>query len=139
LIGRGYYLPGIRKDNGKGLPEREAGNLYYSRGQPMGALSSWAMLAFTHHAIVQWAAARSIYKDKPEWFKDYAVLGDDIVIGDQKVAREYLKLMELLGVSISSHKSLVSVKKPVCEFAKRFFGFSEDLSGVPWPEALLGP
>lgn len=30
-------------------------SLRYAVGQPMGALSSWAMLAFTHHAIVQWA------------------------------------------------------------------------------------
>jgi hypothetical protein len=30
----------------------------YSVGQPMGALSSWGMLALTHHMIVQFAAQR---------------------------------------------------------------------------------
>lgn len=137
LIGRAYLFPGVKR--GKGLPEMEPSLLHYGRGQPMGALSSWAMLAFTHHAIVQWAAARSIYKDKQEWFTDYAVLGDDIVIGDRGVAREYLLIMDQLGVAISVHKSLVSERRPVCEFAKRFFSKAEDLSGVPWPEALLGP
>jgi hypothetical protein len=28
----------------------------YSVGQPMGALSSWAMLAITHHAMMQFSA-----------------------------------------------------------------------------------
>lgn len=32
------------------------GKLKYSVGQPMGALSSWAMLALTHHFLVQMAA-----------------------------------------------------------------------------------
>lgn len=31
----------------------------YSVGQPMGALSSWAMLAMVHHAIVQFSAFRA--------------------------------------------------------------------------------
>jgi hypothetical protein len=28
----------------------------YAVGQPMGALSSWAMLAITHHMIMQYCA-----------------------------------------------------------------------------------
>jgi hypothetical protein len=44
LVGRTYYFKG---------------NEYsYSVGQPMGALSSWAMLALTHHIIIQTAARR---------------------------------------------------------------------------------
>lgn len=34
------------------LPEDLPESVTYSVGQPMGALSSWAMLALTHHAIV---------------------------------------------------------------------------------------
>lgn len=33
-------------------------NIRYTVGQPMGALSSWAMLALTHHLIVQFCAIR---------------------------------------------------------------------------------
>jgi hypothetical protein len=35
------------------------GKYRYSVGQPMGALSSWGMLALTHHCLVQMAAKRS--------------------------------------------------------------------------------
>lgn len=46
LIGRAYFAP----PNRVGVPE---GNYSYAVGQPMGALSSWAMLAITHHLLVQ--------------------------------------------------------------------------------------
>jgi len=35
------------------------GSYRYEVGQPMGCLSSWPMLAITHHLIVQVAARRS--------------------------------------------------------------------------------
>jgi hypothetical protein len=47
LTNRDYVVP-FRK--GENLPE----SVRYSTGQPMGALSSWAMLALTHHLIVQY-------------------------------------------------------------------------------------
>jgi hypothetical protein len=98
----------------------------------MGALSSWAMLAFTHHAIVQWAALRGgVTSETERWFKDYAVLGDDVVIGDPRVVNEYRNLMGLLGVECSEAKSLAAPKRVTCEFAKRFFVQTEDASGVP--------
>lgn len=88
--------------------------LRYSVGQPMGALSSWPMLALTHHVIVQIAALRvGIYN-----FCDYALLGDDIVIANDEVAREYHRIMTaVLGVEINDFKSLVS--DHCFEFAKR--------------------
>jgi hypothetical protein len=88
----------------------------YSVGQPMGAYSSWAMLALTHHVIVRCAALNSGIQH----FADYAILGDDIVIANKLVADEYLKLMGLLGVSINLNKSLISTE--FAEFAKRWMG-----------------
>lgn len=68
-----------------------AGETYrYAVGQPMGALSSWGMLALTHHLLVQLAAFRV---GKTTWFEDYALLGDDIVIADRAVAESYHFLM----------------------------------------------
>jgi len=87
----------------------------YEVGQPMGALSSWAMLALTHHFIVQLAASRSGFKT---WFLDYALLGDDIVICDSQVAIHYQSIMKSLGLEINLSKSLIS-KIGVMEFAKR--------------------
>jgi len=134
LIGRSYYFPGVKS---KGL-NHQSEDLFYARGQPMGALSSWAMLALTHHAIVQWAAYRAASTNTHKgWFTHYAVLGDDIVIGDREVAKQYLWIMRELGVEISGHKSLVSTKKSVCEFAKKFFVNTKDLSGVPIAEAFV--
>lgn len=88
----------------------------YSVGQPMGAYSSWAMLAFTHHVIVQVAAYRVGWR---VWFPHYGLLGDDIVIADTSVAEAYSSLMAYLGVPINMSKSLVS-EKGCLEFAKRW-------------------
>nr|UTQ48826.1 RNA-dependent RNA polymerase [Monilinia fructicola mitovirus 9] len=90
--------------------------LKYSIGQPMGALSSWGMLALTHHTIVQVAAQRCGFK---ELFLDYALLGDDICIAHKAVADEYLIIMRDLGVEINLSKSLISATG-VVEFAKRW-------------------
>lgn len=69
------------------------------------------------------------------WFELYAVLGDDVIIGDSAVAAEYLVVMETLGVGIGLAKSLVSPTKLVGEFAKRFF-IPRDASMVPLKEVI---
>jgi hypothetical protein len=79
----------------------------------MGAYSSWAMLAITHHVIVRMAAMKVGLKG----FSDYAVLGDDVVICNDDVAAQYLILMETLGLNINLSKSVQS--KDFAEFAKR--------------------
>lgn len=84
------------------------------------------MLALTHHVIVQIAARRSGFKS---WFKDYAVLGDDIVIANKAVSNSYLFIMETLGVDINMSKSLVSTTGSL-EFAKRLIVESKDVSPI---------
>lgn len=92
------------------------------------------MLALTHHLIVQRAAARAGRTSINGWYtKAYAVLGDDIVICDGEVARQYRKIMLELGVQISAAKSLVS-HNGCLEFAKRFFVNQVDCSPVPLKE-----
>lgn len=107
----------------------------YAVGQPMGALSSWAMLALTHHAIVQWASylVNKTGWGSNRWFKDYAILGDDIVIKNAAVASKYLEILGRLGVKVNLSKSLISRKKRVCEFAKKYFT-PKDSSPVPFSE-----
>lgn len=54
------------------------------------------------------------------------------------MAREYLRLMETLGVGIGLHKSLISRKgKKVIEFAKRFL-IPEEATPLPVKEFLAG-
>jgi hypothetical protein len=120
LVDRDYYL--------KGKPLR------YGTGQPMGALSSWAMLALTHHFIVQVSAWRASVVPVGTWFKAYALLGDDIVIAHSAVAREYLHLMEMLAVPINKSKSIISKSGLGLEFAKRTFYKGQDVSPIPFRE-----
>lgn len=61
------------------------------------------------------------------------MLGDDIVIANYAVAKEYLVLMDHLGVAVGLAKSLVS-KNATCEFAKRTFFEGVDVSPMPVKE-----
>jgi len=131
LVSREYALP-ERACESSGLDK-----VYYSVGQPMGALTSWAMLALTHHAIVQWSAHRAGVIKAGEWFSDYAVLGDDIVLANEKVSREYLLILKELGVTVGLAKSLESTRGAL-EFAKRFIVGNVNLSPVPIVEVVAG-
>ncbi|DAB41747.1 RNA-dependent RNA polymerase [Dahlia pinnata mitovirus 1] len=88
----------------------------FTRGQPLGFYSSWPSFALTHHMVV-WLAAWRVYPTQK--FKDYALLGDDIVIADEGVAKVYKSIMEEMGGVINIDKSLVS-HSGCCEFAKKF-------------------
>nr|AWY10985.1 RNA-dependent RNA polymerase [Sclerotinia sclerotiorum mitovirus 27] len=103
----------------------------YSVGQPMGALSSWGMLALTHHLVIQYAA--SLAFRRVVLFKDYIVLGDDVVIADKSVADVYHYLMTVcLRVDINMAKGLSS---PIAlEFAKRFYVDGLDASPLSLKE-----
>lgn len=91
--------------------------LVFVAGQPLGYHASWPLFALTHHYVV-WLAAEEAYPGR--YFRDYALLGDDIVIADQRVAEAYQRLLDKLQVSISKAKSLVSDTGHF-EFAKQFW------------------
>lgn len=125
LVGRLYEVPSSIRRLGMKIPKSTS----YAVGQPMGALSSWALLALTHHFIVQFAAYLS---GSSRWFEAYVVLGDDIVIFDNDVAEKYLSIMEDLGVGINLVKSVQS--KDSFEFAKRNFTKGADVSPLSFKE-----
>jgi hypothetical protein len=129
LVGRAYGLPRSAKSWNLGFDR-----VFYAVGQPMGAFSSWAMLALTHHAIVQYASFR--VNPAPGWFLLYAVLGDDVVIADRAVAQEYLRIMKDIGVEVGLAKSLVS-KDGSLEFAKRTWIRGRDATPVSLAEMLV--
>lgn len=102
----------------------------YGCGQPMGLLSSWAVFSLTHHAIIEYAA----FKEGFPAFRDYCMLGDDVVICNRRVASRYLKLMKEIGVDISIPKSFISKGNHmghICEFAKRVLVNGVDMSPIP--------
>lgn len=144
LVSRSYFMPDRPKVGSKlykdtlGLNIPWGAELKYSVGQPMGALSSWAMLALTHHCIVQYAAFKAKVRTVGPWFDGYEVLGDDLVIFDDKVAEQYIAFMEDIGVDTNPSKSIPSPERPVCEFAKRTSIGINDVSGLSWKEMLQG-
>jgi hypothetical protein len=117
-------------------------HISYTRGQPMGALSSWAALALLHHYIVQYAAYRVF--NKIQTFTQYRVLGDDIVIGNREVAESYLKVCEEFSIPIGLAKSVVSPKTShegkkgdrLFQFANQIALGSENISPLSLKEEI---
>lgn len=99
----------------------------YSVGTPMGSYTSWAMLAYVHHLIVSWCWY-TVYGVFPH-VGSYIILGDDIVLADDKVAKKYISVMTRLGVDISFAKTHVS--KDTYEFAKRWIHKDKEITGFP--------
>lgn len=79
-------------------------HIRYGRGQPMGALSSWASMALVHHALELFSAKRAGLD--PELFVDYRILGDDNVTGNELVAKSYKLVAQQLCVPLSPAKTL---------------------------------
>jgi hypothetical protein len=98
----------------------------------MGALSSWPAMAFCHHVLVQ-LSYKATYPKSSDVFEEYALLGDDLVIRDRRVAETYKELIACLGMPYSPSKSFEAVG--LAEFAKSLFRHGEDLK--PFPIALL--
>jgi len=57
----------------------------FTTGQPLGYYSSWPLFSLSHHYIV-WVANENVYPGTK--FTQYALLGDDIVIADELVAKQ---------------------------------------------------
>jgi len=68
------------------------------------------------------------------WFKDYAIVGDDIVIFDSLVKDSYLAILSALGMPINLTKSILSPKGIGLEFCKRTIIRGVDVSPVPLKE-----
>jgi len=103
----------------------------YRVGQPMGAYSSWGAFTLSHHLVVSWCGHICGYPN----FKDYIILGDDIVINNDKVANKYIKIMTKLGVDISLNKTHIS--RNTYEFAKRWIRKGIEVSPLPLKGILL--
>jgi hypothetical protein len=103
--------------------------LRYKVGQPMGALSSWPVMAISHHVLVWWAYKLAYPSSNPRYFKGYSILGDDLVIRDKKTSEMYLVLISALGVDYSPEKSFFRIG--LAEFAKSHFLRGRDLTPFP--------
>ena len=79
----------------------------------MGAYSSFACLALTHHVIVRVAAIHAGVSPQKLL---YAVLGDDGALAHEKVAKYYRDIFMQLGMKINPIKGFDGT---VLEFAKQ--------------------
>ena len=104
-------------------------------GTLLGYHCAWPLFALSHHVVV-WCAAEAVYPGRK--FTAYGILGDDVVLGDRRVAEEYRRMLALLGVKISESKSLVS-DTGAFEFAKKYYlhSGSFDCSPVSLRACLL--
>jgi hypothetical protein len=95
----------------------------------MGFKSSFPVMALFHHVIVAQAA---IDAGVPE-YKDYVILGDDIVLCNTNVATEYIAIMERLGMVVSISKTVSPGTEGAmgAEFASRIAYKGEEVSGLP--------
>lgn len=116
------------------LVKKTGEKLRWSVGQPLGLLSSFPSFSLFHHDIVQYAYSRCRNrKGLPlKFFKDYKLLGDDIVILNKEVADEYQFLIQdVLGVSINMSKSVIGdSKNSQIEFTKRLALNGKEMSSI---------
>lgn len=112
---------------------RRTTEVQYTVGQGMGLYSSWPAFAYTHHIFLRWCASLEGISS----FRDYRIIGDDVVIANEAVANRYRSMLTTLGVPISKAKSIVSVSPPYCgEVAKRLIWNGVDISPIP-PELIM--
>jgi len=116
------------------LSEREfiddAGTLRrYKVGQPMGARSSFPMLALTHHVIIQIAASRA----KCSKYTEYGVIGDDSALTQASVSENYKAIMAAYGIKINPTKSIEASGSllSAAEICKRVFISGVEISSIP--------
>jgi len=119
-------------------------------GQPLGALSSWASFAVSHHTFIQtceridWLNSKlTTPRRKLPWRKPtqyYRMIGDDVVLTQYPgIARTYKDMLGTIGVEISLSKSVLPehcLKGNVAEMAKRLFTNGQELTPVP-PESIV--
>jgi len=135
LVDRDYLISGSpEKLESYGLkPQR----IRYAVGQPMGALSSFAMLGLTHHLIVQFAV-HLVRGAQAKWYTKYEIVGDDIVLFENDIYLKYIELLAKLGVPANPSKSIPSPTVPSAEFLKRTALGGKDVSPISWKELLQG-
>lgn len=82
----------------------------YVRGQPQGLYSSFPLFALSHNILLDGLCQILGITEKP-----FYVLGDDVVIGNDVLAKEYKSLLGRMGCPISHDKTLTS--QHIAEFA----------------------
>lgn len=100
--------PQLFEDLSKGTWSYRNRTIVWKVGQPLGLYPSFASFALAHGIILLGLL------DKP-YNGEFYILGDDVVILDERLAESYHSFMVMIGCKISEPKSLASNK--IGEFA----------------------
>lgn len=111
----GFYIPHMEK------------SVKYNTGQPMGTYTSFPMLALTNHFLV-FCASKMAYPETTK-IPIYRVLGDDIVLTNERVAYFYGLICSELNIPLSLNKTFRS--EHLYDFAKRTVWEGEEISPLP--------
>jgi hypothetical protein len=93
------------------------GDVTYGAGQPMGLYGSFSMFALTHHAILHNLCSMLKIEVDNRGYLPYRILGDDIIISNDALAKVYKIYIGKIGVEISKSKTISS------NLAAEFAGF----------------
>lgn len=111
----------------------------FAVGQPLGALSSWAAFAVTHHIHIRTAAKLASVELSDGL---YRIIGDDIgIYKEYRVALRYIAMMRDLAVPFSTTKSILPHQCKMGsagELAKRVYLNGNEITPVPPDEILSG-
>nr|UNG44319.1 RNA-dependent RNA polymerase [Fusarium asiaticum mitovirus 8] len=119
IVDRKYYTTNSLINNE--IPVR------YSVGQGMGLFTSWPIMAFTHHYIVNCLCGIPL--------SDYSIVGDDLLIKNNKDGyHKYLEIMKKLGMEVNLDKTIVSenTKQHSLEFARNYIISGVKVIANPW-------
>jgi hypothetical protein len=108
----------------------------YAIGQPMGSKSSFVIASLTHHLLIAYGYYE-VHKTLHNFENSYVIIGDDICIFDEKLAKITETIYKACGVEISISKS--KLPKPGenwAEFCSRVFHNGIELSRVS-PAVIL--
>jgi len=98
-------------------------------GAPLGLYPVFASFTLWHHNMVQ-VCFQDLGKPKVHGRWPYAIIGDDLWLGDLEVANLYVARMESLGVPASTSKGLVS--PGTADFAGRVITSNDVIQGLKW-------
>jgi hypothetical protein len=102
----------------------------YQVGNPMGFYSSWNSFTLAHHYVMYYCCKELCIDYKQA---KYVMLGDDVLIGDHRLAEKYKQVITDLGMDFSPLKTHES--KTLFEFAKRLF--YKGVEVTPFPVSAL--
>jgi hypothetical protein len=110
------------------LPVSDDGKLVkVAKGQAMGLNPSFPLFSLTHNLML-FAMCKWLGLDP---LKSFRVLGDDVVLGDQRLRDLYQSFCEDFDIPISHHKCLSG---HACEFAGKIFLDGRDVTPIRWRE-----